>query len=92
MKRYTFDELNNFIYRADSAEKCDIAREYIERLEYLSEGDKAHLLLNLEDWAENFDDFDDWDGPDDRRDYGPSNPWDAPGMRVSDFITGVRCW
>ena len=21
-----------------------------------------------------------------RRDYGPSNPWDAPGMRVSDFI------
>ena len=20
------------------------------------------------------------------RDYGPSNPWDAPGMRVSDFI------
>lgn len=23
-------------------------------------------------------------------DYGPSNPWDAPGMRVSDFIKGVR--
>ena len=23
-------------------------------------------------------------------DYGPSNPWDAPGMCVSDFITGVR--
>ena len=21
-----------------------------------------------------------------RRDYGPSNPWDAPGMRISDFI------
>lgn len=19
-------------------------------------------------------------------DYGPSNPWDAPGMRISDFI------
>lgn len=23
------------------------------------------------------------------KDYGPSNPWDAPGMKVSDFITGV---
>ena len=23
------------------------------------------------------------------RDYGPSNPWDAPGMCVSDFIKGV---
>ena len=23
-------------------------------------------------------------------DYGPGNPWDAPGMRVSDFISGVR--
>ena len=22
-------------------------------------------------------------------DYGPSNPWDAPGMSVSDFIRGV---
>ena len=21
-----------------------------------------------------------------RRDYGPSNPWDAPGMKISDFI------
>lgn len=25
----------------------------------------------------------------DEKDYGPSNPWDAPGMKVSDFITGV---
>ena len=23
-------------------------------------------------------------------DYGPSNPWDAPGMRPSDFIRGVH--
>lgn len=21
--------------------------------------------------------------------YGPSNPWDAPGMCVSDFVPGV---
>lgn len=24
------------------------------------------------------------------RDYGPSNPWDAPGMSVSDFLPGVN--
>lgn len=23
------------------------------------------------------------------KDYGPSNPWDAPGMTISDFIKGV---
>ena len=23
------------------------------------------------------------------KEYGPSNPWDAPGMKVSDFIRGV---
>ena len=23
------------------------------------------------------------------KDYGPSNPWDAPGMKISDFIKGV---
>ena len=26
---------------------------------------------------------------DDYRDYSPSCPWNAPGMRVSDFIGGV---
>lgn len=25
----------------------------------------------------------------DDSDYGPSNPWDAPGMNISDFIRGV---
>ena len=25
----------------------------------------------------------------DDRDYSPSDPWNAPGMKVSDFITGV---
>lgn len=30
--------------------------------------------------------YDEWED----EDYGPSNPWDAPGMQVSDFIRGVR--
>lgn len=25
-------------------------------------------------------------------DYGPSNPWDAPGMKISDFVSGVVTW
>ena len=25
----------------------------------------------------------------DEKPYGPSNPWDAPGMKISDFISGV---
>lgn len=35
------------------------------------------------------DEFDDWDRYEEK-DYGPSNPWDAPGMKISDFITGVQ--
>lgn len=92
MKRYTFDELNDFIYRADSAEKCDVARKYIEGLSYLPEAEKAHLLLNLEDWSMNFDEGPVWDERERDRDYSPSAPWGAPGMKVSDFISGVRYW
>lgn len=90
MKRYTYEELEAFIYRADSVEKCETARQYIEGLSYLPETEKAHLLLNLEDWEMNFDepDYAEYDD----RDYSPSAPWNAPGMRVSDFISGVRYW
>ena len=24
------------------------------------------------------------------KDYGPSNPWDAPGMKISDFVPGAN--
>lgn len=49
-----------------------------------------------EDDAEDFDAEEIEDGDDfeleiqDEPDYGPSNPWDAPGMSVSDFIRGVH--
>ena len=33
------------------------------------------------------DDYDDEPIPSaENGDYGPSNPWDAPGMKISDFI------
>ena len=46
-------------------------------------------------WLEDADNEDEWDEPDwdddyvpsaTRGDYSPSNPWDAPGMKISDFI------
>jgi hypothetical protein len=47
----------------------------------------------VNDWLEDAD-TDDWEDEDDDEyipsstngDYSPSNPWDAPGMSVSDFI------
>ena len=38
-----------------------------------------------ESYPNDFRPDDDYD-----KDYGPNNPWDAPGMRVSDFIKGVK--
>ena len=31
-------------------------------------------------------DYDEYVPSSTRRDYGPSNPWDAPGMSVKDFL------
>ena len=46
-------------------------------------------------WIEDATDEDEWEESDwdddyipsaERGDYSPSNPWDAPGMKLSDFI------
>lgn len=59
--------------------------------QYCITDDQMYELLYPE--TEDFQDpfcFDDAFSVDEyEKDYGPSNPWDAPGMRVSDFITGV---
>lgn len=93
MKIYTFEELKAFCGRADTKEKRETAFEFIDSRPYLAEAEKEELfelLDNEGDWPYDENPF----TPDyfdrDSRDYGPSNPWDAPGMRVSDFITGVR--
>ena len=33
--------------------------------------------------------MDDYETKQVEKDYGPGNPWDAPGMKISDFIGGV---
>lgn len=94
-KTYTLDELTAFVGRADSIEKVNIAREYINKLRYLRFREKAALLDKLDamedklsdDFLAFDDDFSSFD--EDRGSYSPSAPWNAPGMRVSDFISGV---
>ena len=106
MKVYTYEELERFCERAvegDAREKkYEQAEQFIKSRPYISKAQKKRLLDYLgfllmisydgdgEDWGNGGNPF----TPDyldrDSRDYGPSNPWDAPGMRVSDFITGVR--
>jgi len=36
--------------------------------------------------ADKFDEDDEYVPSAENGDYSPSNPWDAPGMRMSDFI------
>ena len=38
------------------------------------------------EWGKYSDEEDDYTPSATRGDYGPSNPWDAPGMSMSDFI------
>ena len=94
MKRYTMEELREFCTRADTDEKREIARKWIvSRPLNITEEQRAELLEILAE--DDFCDFDEVNPflPDymdrDEKPYGPSNPWDAPGMKLSDFITGV---
>lgn len=90
-RQYTQEELVAFINRAENLEMLHQADEVIHKMtmpdEMLEELEMELLgsydMMNNPAWGCSSYDEDD---------YGPSNPWDAPGMRVSDFITGVRCW
>lgn len=89
MKTYTRSELADFIRRADTAEKCDIALDFINSRPWLTANDKeyfAALVGSQRNYVEYGDDYDDGYEYDDRGSYSPSAPWNAPGMRVSDFI------
>ena len=91
-KTYTKKELIDFIRRADTPERCKIARYYLAKMK-MSDNDREYLEAELgsqERWVNDEWGADEWE--DDDRDWSPSAPWNAPGMRVSDFITGVRCW
>lgn len=49
---------------------------------YVYIGDNLEKL----DYELNYDDDDEYIPSSTNGDYSPSNPWDAPGMKMSDFI------
>ena len=91
MKVYSVFELERLCDRASSEEQFDVAEKFIKSRPYLSESEKSELLEYLDGAKTAFELSDDEDYYDDR-DYSPSAPWNAPGMKVSDFIRGVKCW
>lgn len=65
---------------------ADTNNKVMNLLDYINE-----LIENgySEEDAERCADFlysDEWESDEDDTYYSPSNPWDAPGMRISDFI------
>ena len=100
MKIYSVKELEQFCDRACSMEQADIAEKFIKSRPYLSKEEKDGLLgfldgvrFAINDMLQMQRDMG-YCGDDEYEDddYSPSAPWRAPGMRVSDFISGVRCW
>ena len=79
----------NLDYSFDSSDKEQINKMVKElnrkhrgdTVEYYTEDGKPILRWPLEDEEYKEDNY-----PIMGRDYGPSNPWNAPGMSVSDFI------
>ncbi len=43
-----------------------------------------------EDEEDNYEDEEEYVPSSENGDYGPSNPWDAPGCSIDMFIRGVR--
>lgn len=89
-KTYSREVLIRFVNRADTWEKLDIARDFIDKLD-LPEDLREELDMELFLQGDAINDAEYGYGclARDDDDYSPSSPWNAPGMRVSDFITGV---
>ena len=81
VRRYTREELIDFIGRATTMEMLQTARNFIAKLELPEDLRKElefELMLQYDACEEYIND--------DRGSYSPSAPWNAPGMKVSDFI------
>lgn len=85
--RFTEEELTAFVNRADSLEKCEIAEKFIRKLP-LGKAVHARLYNLICERYAMYSDPDEYED-EDRGSYSPCAPWNAPGMKVSDFISGV---
>lgn len=89
--QFTEEQLVAFVNCADSWEKCETAEKFIRKLPL---GRNVHARLYqmiCERYAE-YAEPDSYDYYEDRGSYSPSAPWNAPGMKMSDFIRGVSCF
>lgn len=50
------------------------------------EEDKSAICIDIEDLEDCYDGYEGYIRSSTNGDYSPSNPWDAPGMSISDFI------
>ena len=84
MKVFSEADLWGLVCRADTLEKVATAERFISNLvfsERMQEDDLPGALLDaLGVIREDLED---------REMYSPSCPWNAPGMKVSDFVRGV---
>lgn len=90
-----------FMATEEAKNTCEFSREDLMCSHYADyeicsmdmwvDNGKIHIEFNIE-----VEDEDEWEEPDwddedyipsaENGDYSPSNPWDAPGMKMSDFI------
>ena len=83
-ERGTWNIFNGFEWYAEGTydQMCammDICTEY--------DDDEIIELGDYDDYPEDeYEEEEEYTPSSTRGDYGPSNPWDAPGMSISDFI------
>lgn len=84
-RRFSEKELWDFVNRADTHEKIAIAEAFLRKLSYIDnklwDGLMGALAAQSRElyWMEKEEQRYE-------RNYTSLNPWDAPGMRVSDFL------
>lgn len=88
MKKYTAKELRDFVDRASTFERIEIAEEFLKKLKFNDKYLYYELMMDLSATKEalrkkNFSRFSNsvYEG-----DYGSCCPWNAPGMSARDFI------
>ena len=84
MRGFSEADLWGLVCRADTLEKVATAERFINNLSFspkMQEDDLPGALLEALGLIR--------EELEDRDMYSPSCPWNAPGMKVSDFVRGV---
>ena len=74
------DEAEEVFEKQSMACELDFSDGVVDETVYIIED------MDEPEWEESDLDDDDYVPSAENGDYSPSNPWDAPGMKISDFI------